>query len=211
MRMELYRKIEGEIEGDRVVLKIYYDEDCDPREWDNLGTMVCWHRRYNLGDKHNYRDPDDFWTSLAKEITGDPDRVERMSLEQREKIVRENAVVLPLYLYDHGRLTMNTTGFSCPWDSGQVGWIYVTKKKIREEYGVKRVTKKLCDRVIFILKNEVKDYAQWLEGDVYGFVIEDNKGNELYSSFGFFGTNWKENGMVYEIPDEYRFLLDGAA
>jgi hypothetical protein len=206
--MELYKKIER----NGVILKIYYDESCpDPREWDNLGTMVCWHRRYNLGDKHNYRDPDDFWTSLAEEITGDPDRVERMSLEQREKIVRENAVVLPLYLYDHGGLTMNTTGFSCPWDSGQVGWIYVTKKKIREEYGVKRVTKKLCDHVLSVLKNEVKEYAQWLEGDVYGFVVEDNKGNELYSSFGFFGTNWKKNGMASEIPAEYRFLLDEAA
>ena len=30
------------------------------------------------------------------------------------------AIVQPLYLYDHGGITMNTTGFSCSWDSGQV-------------------------------------------------------------------------------------------
>jgi len=33
-------------------LKIEQDEDAeDPREFDNLGIMVCFHKRYNLGDK----------------------------------------------------------------------------------------------------------------------------------------------------------------
>jgi hypothetical protein len=27
-----------------------------PREWDNLTEMICYHPRYNLGDKHNYSD-----------------------------------------------------------------------------------------------------------------------------------------------------------
>ena len=33
--------------------KIYTDEDAaNPRtEFDNVGTMVCWHRGYNLGDE----------------------------------------------------------------------------------------------------------------------------------------------------------------
>jgi hypothetical protein len=32
-------------------IKIVFDEDIwSPRDWDNLGTMVCWHRRYKLGD-----------------------------------------------------------------------------------------------------------------------------------------------------------------
>ena len=47
----------------------------------------------------------------------------------------DEVVALPLYLYDHSGITMNTSGFSCPWDSGQVGWIYCTKKRFREETG----------------------------------------------------------------------------
>ena len=32
-------------------IKVFVDEDPQsPREWDNAGTMVCFHRRYNLGD-----------------------------------------------------------------------------------------------------------------------------------------------------------------
>ena len=38
----------------------------------------------------------------------------------------DGMVILPLYLYDHSGITMNTCGFSCPWDSGQVGWIYAS-------------------------------------------------------------------------------------
>lgn len=43
------------------ILKIVQDE-CpeDPREWSNLGHMVCWHRHYRLGDKHSFASPSDF-------------------------------------------------------------------------------------------------------------------------------------------------------
>lgn len=205
-----------EVKSKNAVLKIYYDEDCrSPRERDNLGTIICWHRKYNLGDEHNYDSPDDFWYSLAEEIVGDTDKVEQMTLEQREKVVRENTIILPLYLYDHGIRSMSTSSFvgrahHAEWDSGQVGWIYVTKEKVREEYGVKRITKKVCNRVIAVLKAEVKKYSQWLEGDVYGYILEDTEGNNIDSRWGFFGTNWKENGMANQIPAEYHFLLEEA-
>ena len=30
-------------------IKIYHDPDSEsPREWCNLGTLICWHRRYRL-------------------------------------------------------------------------------------------------------------------------------------------------------------------
>lgn len=44
------------------------------------------------------------------------------------RLLEERVVMLPLYLYDHGGITINTTGFHCPWDSGQVGWIHTTVK-----------------------------------------------------------------------------------
>jgi hypothetical protein len=30
---------------------------------------------------------------------------------------------------------MNTTGFSCPWDSGQIGWIYASLEDVKKEFG----------------------------------------------------------------------------
>ena len=56
-------------------------------------------------------------------------------------------VVLPVYMYDHSGITINTTGFSCPWDSGMVGIIYVSKEKIREKFNIKRISSKLIEKV----------------------------------------------------------------
>lgn len=53
------------------ILEIIYDEDCQsPRDWDNLGKMICWHSRYSLGDEHEYSEPHDFLSSLSDELIG---------------------------------------------------------------------------------------------------------------------------------------------
>lgn len=85
-----------------------------PRSWDNLGTMICFHRRYDLGDKHSYSSDDySSWEEMKKAI-----------------IKEENpAVILPLYMYEHSGISISTSPFSCPWDSGQIGFVLVSKKK----------------------------------------------------------------------------------
>jgi hypothetical protein len=50
-----------------------------------------------------------------------------------------------------------------------------------------------------------------MEGDVYGYVLEDTEGNEIDSCWGFFGSDWKGNGMAGQIPAEYRYLLENVA
>ncbi len=153
-------------------IEIIQDENpSSPREWDNLGTMICFHRRYSLGDKHDFRDSD-----AATEFLD----------SNRKKI----AILLPLYLYDHSGITMNTTGFSCRWDSGQVGVIYITKEKIRKEYNMKRVSKQRLAKVKEYLIGEVKTYDQYLTGDVYGYKItEVETDEEIDSCWGYFGQD----------------------
>ena len=52
------------VSSDGYKLSVFRDEDApNPREWDNLGRMVCWHRRYNLGDEHSFEDVEDFLES----------------------------------------------------------------------------------------------------------------------------------------------------
>lgn len=50
------------------LLKISLDEDAlNPREgYVHLGKMVCWHRRYRLGDEHCYESPSDFLQELVE-------------------------------------------------------------------------------------------------------------------------------------------------
>jgi hypothetical protein len=134
------------------------DEVCEiidnPREYDNLGSMVCYHRRYNLGDKQEYLpghykpNSGDFWGWGEMRSYFDK--------------VHDLAVCLPVYMYEHSGIAVSTKPFSCPWDSGRIGFIFVSKDKLRKEYGVKRVTASLVDKATRILEAEVEEYNQYL-------------------------------------------------
>ena len=92
----------------------------------------------------------------------------------KNAIIKEEdvCVILPLYLYDHSGITMSSSPFSCRWDSGQVGWYFVSKKKVREEYGVKKITQSLIDKVTEVLESEVKTYDMYLTGELYAEEYE---------------------------------------
>ena len=72
------------------------------------------------------------------------------------------------------------------WDSGQVGWIYVTLAKLRQEFSVRAVTKGIRERAIKQLEQEVKTYDDFLTGHVYGFIVEDEDGDQLDSLYGIY-------------------------
>lgn len=156
-----------------MTVKLVADEHCenDPREWDNLGVMVCWHSRYLLGDREE------------KEVWGTPDRF-------LEWVAAAKPIYLPLYLYDHSGISMSTGReypFDCQWDSGQVGWIYVSRAKIHKEYKCRRITPKLTNKVINVLKSEVEAYDAHIRGMCFGYVVEDEDGNHIDSCWGFHG------------------------
>lgn len=129
------------------------------------------------------------------------------------KKVRREFVILPLYLYDHSVLCISTKPFSCGWDSGQVGWIYVSKKTVvdsewTKEWLAGRSKYKAAEDILI---GEVEIINQYLQGDVYGCIIEEHTKCEccgavnieqLDSCWGFYGTNWKENGLIDMVPDE---------
>lgn len=76
-------------------------------------------------------------------------------------------IFLPVWGYDHGSLRMKagerTYPFDDPWDSGQLGIIWAPKGKDSLSDG----------EIIEILKSEVKTYDAYLNGEVYGYVIEE--------------------------------------
>ena len=175
-------------------LKIYQDSDgCDPREDDNLCKMVCFTKSYDLGDKdHGYKSEDQnsfdelYETIMAKE---------------------KPVAILPIYMYSHSGITINTTGYSCQWDSGQIGWAYITNKKIDEMGTTLKDGESWTDYVARLkeyIVGEVKHYDDYITGDVYRFEYTDENGEED-SCGGFFGTDWKTNGLADHVDKE---LLD---
>jgi len=175
-------------------IKIYHDPDTEsPREWSNLGTLICWHRRYRLGDGHQYDSPEAFLRDLSG-VSVQSD----LSMDQLRDRAERKAIILPVFLYDHSGLAMNTIGFHCPWDSGQVGFVYVTLEAVREEFGAKRVTRALREKAEDILRGEIVSYDAYLGGRVYGYVIEQD-GEEIDACWGFVGDY--ETGCLPEARE----------
>lgn len=222
------------IRHDNRIIRLYPDpEPTNPRdEFDNFGTMVCWHSRYRLGDKHDFTDPEDFQSALVRDaLTPEEqiriDRIQRLIDAQtftrdaqthtyllpphaRERVARletegqrlrdlalDHYVRLPLYLYDHSGITLRTRPFPDPWDSGQVGWIYVSMDKARENWPGHddAEVRELAEKV---LRSEVAEYDQHLTGDVWGYVVEKEDGEELASCWGCFGLQYAREAAMEE-------------
>lgn len=148
-----------------VRVNIYYDtHGFNPREDCTRGTTIlAWHRRSHLGDEgFNYRDLPNF--DSAREV------------EAWLRSEHGALVVKPLYLYEHSGMTVSLKPFSCPWDSGQVGYVFVTQKHVDDTGGDP-------DQMI---EADVKEYDSFLRGEVYGYIVDED-GPHADSCWGFIG------------------------
>jgi hypothetical protein len=223
-----------------LTVNIFPDSDPEsPREWDNLGTMVCSHSNYNLGDKpyDEFSDTESFLLSLLS--IKEAERLEKLESHLQAKAfdatrgtaygsevyrarygeARDNyraalqtaaervAIILPLFLYDHSGITISTYSFADPWDSGQVGFIrvandtdpwdsdqvgfiYVSLATVRKEYNARAVTAAVRAKAVACMQHEAETYADFLEGNAYGYTVEDADGVELDSCWGFYGFDY---------------------
>ena len=173
-------------EHNGLTIEIYQDDYIpNPREWDNLGKMVCFHRNYDLGDKHDFT----------------PESLEAFLTENDDKLF-----YLPIYAYEHGGITIKTTPFNCPWDSGKVGYIYITRVETEEND---------INDPYELLRQEVKSFDDYLQGNSYGYLIKDNEGDYLESCGGYLGevSYCKEeaismaNYLDKTLPKQFNFAF----
>jgi hypothetical protein len=186
---ERYRGMWLELEPDDVT-------DNNPRQWGNDTVMVCMHRRYTLGDVQ----PGD-----AAEYF---DRVKAES-------GKYGFVSLPLYLYDHSGITMSTEPFSCPWDSGQVGRIYMTFEQAYSAFGTPKKKglgwdgpaystddtappQTLRERAMAQMRSEVQIYDDYLCGNAVVVVVRDPLGEVVDSCGGFYPSHGEGGSVDYD-------------
>lgn len=148
----------------------------NPREeWDHAGHMICWHRRYDLGDKKLTREfptPEDFqewWEQNGK-----------------------GGLCFGLSLLDHSGLHMYMGhgahwSDAQGWDSGPIGYIYITRAEIQKEWGK---SKGNTARARKCLEAEVTEYDQYLTGDVWYVCIKDKEGEVVDSCGMFYGYDY---------------------
>ncbi|RLI55227.1 MAG: hypothetical protein DRP09_10455 [Candidatus Thorarchaeota archaeon] len=134
-------------------LEIFQDEYTEnPRKTnDNFGTIVTIYGKYGYGDIKTI-DPEEYIKDLSDEM---------------------QLLTLPIYVYDHSGIAPSTGQFRCPWDSGQIGFIFISHEKIKEELG--ELTVNTIDQARKNMESEIKELGLWINGSVYGYILTEIK------------------------------------
>jgi len=167
-------------------VKVRIEQETDPQspgEWDNVGKIAYSSSRYTLGTEN----------------------VTKERLDEIRDGIRDGSLIgMPVFAYVHSGATIKaaeTNPFHCPWDSGQSGFVYCTVAKGIEEFGTKRDqlnmkegkvrkgTAAMRAKTLKCLIGEVETFDQYLQGDVYGYIIEVD-GKEKDSCWGFYGLEY---------------------
>jgi hypothetical protein len=187
-------------------IKIEQDTDSpNPRtDFDNAGTMVCWHNRYTLGDIQPKESPDDW---LREQLSDEYSKgwLDVADLFELLKTFERKNIVMPVYSYEHGSISLSTSReypFNDRWDSGQVGWIYISKTRAVEEWGKKLFTKTVANKAYTYLRGEVQTFDDYLNNNVYGWIVYDKDGEQMDSVWGYFPD--------HDGKSDYQFVLNDA-
>lgn len=192
--------LEKEYNG--LIIKIFHDDDPATNPVNMLGTQVYWHNRYILGHEQPKESPMEYLSEKVGDYLGvnnwDVNSKKYIEWDEHksgmikflwDEFEKKN-VIIPVYAYEHGGITISATGKHAGWDSfdsGQLGFVYVAHDDIKKSFGKKKITKKLLERAEKCLIAEVEGYDDYITGNVYGYVIEDEAGEELDSCWGFIG------------------------
>jgi len=165
-----------------ITVNIKYDSfPCDPREWDNLATLVLFHPKYNLGDKDHRYTIDNYtsWDELYNEI-----------------VENENpAVIVPVSMYEHSGIMIRTgipsQFIDYRWDAMYIGFAFITRDTVKQEYGWININKARRDKLESIIDAEVNTYSEYVNGEVFAFEIFDNEIDDVVDScYGFYGFEY---------------------
>lgn len=135
------------------------------KEWDGLPGIIGWHRRYDF----NTRKQD------SRKTAGE-------FLEEAE---REGYYIRPLFMYEHSGLAFSLSPFSCRWDSGRIGFMFLEK----EDRETPEEDKKRVESAIKLLND-------YVSGNVFGFSVKTPDGEEVDSCWGFFGDYDSPGGAL---------------
>lgn len=91
--------------------------------------------------------------------------------------LKSRVYAMPVYAYIHSGIALSLTPFSCPWDSGMIGWVTVDMDALELEVGS---AKEEAQRLI-------EDMNEYLSGEAYGWIIENEDGEHIDSCWGYSG------------------------
>jgi hypothetical protein len=176
-------------------LRVKYDDDPqDPADSISTIRVVTWHAKYRIGDEQPSKSPTEYIELLLDADT------RNMPQEDIWNLFSDIAIWLPVYGYDHSGLTISCSPFSCPWDSGRLGFVYVLIADVLRENNASELTQKLRDDTLARLRSRVSYFDDYLTGRVYDVVLDETRNpyaeltddvswSNVYNVGGFSGSD----------------------
>lgn len=180
-------------------LKIVQDYNSDQTPDDNGDKdlfLVGFHRDFTV-EREGFKAPE-----IAIALAGGGDRYDYASIPEadrseaeqvaldRAEVIKKEYHLFGLEAYIHGgvSLSLSQEG-NFPdrrWDVSQLGAVLVSRKEQKDEKKARKLALGL-----------IEEWNNALSGNVYGFVIEDERGEHLDSCWGFSG-DWEKSGILDE-------------
>lgn len=169
-------------------LEVYQDDDVTEttRDYDNLGKIITWHRRYDFTDK-SVKENFNFLTESPETF---------LDYANKNKFIYKS-----LYMYDHSGISFSLSNTTYPfndrWDAGQVGYIFATPEEIKKWFKVNEITDKIKEEIYDEFNNEIEELNSDAEGDSFYYILYKN--NEQIDSL---------SGIRYEYISKDGFWED---
>lgn len=176
-------------------LEIYYDDNTEnPREWSNLGLIIS--KQSVITDEE--------CKPLIQDLINIQSKVGNMKehLQEMNKIVADyfNSEIvfsIPLLKYEHSGIKYYTGYNDSRWDCGCVGFVFVTESKLKE-IGIENE----FDKISQSIDNEMETLTQWVNSEIYRFVLFDEQGEEVERCTGFYDLEYIKEYLPKEWQKE---------
>lgn len=162
------------------------------KDWDPISTIATFNCKTIENECEENMDP---------EYDGDNFEAIKADYVFTVKMV----AILPLHFKEYScDCNLNTDG-----NGNQIGFVYISKKMWKSHMGVTDESsewwqkyhkgKSIADVARSLMKNEIKTYNQYLNGECYSFSIEEDDFKD--SCFGYYGNDHEESGLLEIAKD----------
>jgi hypothetical protein len=198
-------------------IQIQYDEECpasvNPMNWDTVFNYYTWERNYNSMQEHSYREVDDWFDAQVGEYAyyrlRDKCQAEGKNLLQFLDVLcsaldKVGIVAFPILSYEHSGISYYLGNSIDRFDGRVSGFSWQYKEELYKEYGCKRITKFIREKLEKNVKSTLETYTQYCNGEVYDYVLYDCNGIEIDSCCGFYANTDEEllSLILEHIPSD---------
>ena len=171
-------------------LVIQHDEDCEsPREYTNLGYFITQDSKHYSPDEHG--EIQAIIKDTGNEAQNQKEHMDLIKAEIENQLDETVLKIYPITKYEHSGVKYSL-GTAHGFDNSNNGFYIITEKS-QKETGVLKKDFENC------IQNELELYNNWVNGEVYCFILYDEQG-EIEDSCGGF---YELEDLQQNLPKEW--------